>query len=94
MISCSNVYAAFKIGEKSTNPMEMYLADICTVSVNIAALPGMSIPCGIDSEGMPIGMQIIGNKFSEETIIKAAYAYEQATNFRDKYKPTFKGGNK
>ena len=73
---------AFKIGEKSTNPMEMYLADICTVSVNIAGLPGMSIPCGIDSEGMPIGMQIIGNKFCEETIIKAAYAYEQETKFR------------
>ncbi len=87
---------AFKIGEKSTNPMEMYLADICTVSVNIAGLPGMSIPCGVDSQGLPIGMQIIGNKFSEETIIKAAYAYEQATNFREKYKPTFKreGGAK
>ena len=85
---------AFKIGEKSTNPMEMYLADICTVSVNIAGLPGMSIPCGIDSEGMPIGMQIIGNKFCEETIIKAAYAYERETKFREKYKPTFKGGAK
>ena len=85
---------AFKLGERSTNPMEMYLADICTVSVNIAGLPGMSVPCGIDSQGLPIGMQIIGNKFSEETIIKAAYAYEQATDFRDKYKPTFKGGNK
>ena len=85
---------AFKLGERSTNPMEMYLADICTVSVNIAGLPGMSVPCGVDSQGLPIGMQIIGNKFSEETIIKAAYAYEQATNFREKYKPTFKGGNK
>ena len=83
---------AFKLGERSTNPMEMYLADICTVSVNIAGLPGISVPCGVDSQGLPIGMQIIGNKFSEETIIKAAYTYEQATNFRDKYKPTFKGG--
>lgn len=83
---------AFKIGEKSTNPMEMYLADICTVSVNIAGLPGISIPCGVDSQGLPIGMQIIGNKFDEETIIKTAYAYEQETNFHDKYKPTFKGG--
>lgn len=85
---------AFKIGEKSTNPMEMYLADICTVSINIAGLPGMSIPCGVDSQGLPIGMQIIGKKFSEETIIKAGYAFEQATNFREKYKPTFKGGTK
>ena len=83
---------AFKLGERSTNPMEMYLADICTVSVNIAGLPGRSVPCGVDSQGLPIGMQIIGSKFSEETIIKAAYAYEQATNFREKYKPTFKGG--
>ena len=83
---------AFKLGERSTNPMEMYLADICTVSVNIAGLPGISVPCGVDSQGLPIGMQIIGNKFSEETIIKAAYAFEQATNFRKKYKPTFKGG--
>jgi len=81
---------AFKIGEKSTNPMEMYLADICTVSVNIAGLPAISIPCGVDSQGLPIGMQIIGNKFEEETILKAAYAYEQETNFRSIYKPEFK----
>ena len=83
---------AFKLGERSTNPMEMYLADICTVSVNIAGLPGISVPCGVDSQGLPIGMQIIGNKFSEETIIKAAYAFEQKIDFRKKYKPTFKGG--
>ena len=81
---------AFKIGEKSTNPMEMYLADICTVSVNIAGLPGISVPCGVDSQGMPIGMQLIGNKFQEETILNAAYTYEQATNFRANYKPEFK----
>ena len=80
---------AFNIGEKSNNPMEMYLADICTVSVNIAGLPAMSIPCGIDSEGMPVGMQLIGNKFDEETILKTAYAYEQSENFREKYKPQF-----
>ena len=83
---------AFKIGEKSNNPLEMYLADICTVSVNIAGLPGISIPCGVDSKGMPIGMQLIGNKFCEETILNAAYTYEQATNFRQNYQPTFNGG--
>ena len=55
----------------------MYLSDICTVSVNIAGLPGISIPCGKDKEGMPIGMQIIGKQFAEETILSAAYAYEQ-----------------
>ena len=83
---------AFGIGEKSNNPLEMYLADICTVSVNIAGLPGISIPCGIDSEGMPIGMQLIGNKFQEETILNAAYSFEQEYKFREKYKPQFKGG--
>ena len=80
---------AFKIGEKSNNPLEMYLSDICTVSVNIAGLPGMSIPCGVDSQGLPIGMQLIGNKFDEETLIKAAHAYERKTEFRNKYKPSF-----
>ena len=83
---------AFEIGTKSSNPLEMYLADICTVSVNIAGLPGISIPCGVDSNEMPIGMQLIGQKFSEETLIKAAYAFEQKIKFRENYKPTFKGG--
>ncbi len=85
---------AFDIGSKSNNPLEMYLADICTVSVNIAGLPGISVPCGVDKEGMPIGMQLIGNKFCEETILNAAYTYEQAVNFRENYKPEFKGGIK
>ena len=81
---------SFDIGSKSNNPLEMYLADICTVSVNIAGLPGISIPCGVDKQGMPIGMQLIGNKFCEETILNAAYTYEQAFKFREKYKPEFK----
>ncbi len=81
---------AFNIGEKSSNPLEMYLADICTVSVNIAGLPGISIPCGVDKEGMPIGMQLIGQKFSEETLLNAAYTFEQAIKFRENYKPELK----
>ena len=81
---------AFGIGEKSNNPLEMYLADICTVPVNIAGLPGISVPCGVDKNNMPIGMQLIGNYFSEETLLNAAYTYEKATNFREKYKPEFK----
>ena len=85
---------AFGIGEKSDNPLEMYLADICTVSVNIAGLPGISIPSGVDSKGMPIGMQLIGNRFQEETILNAAYSFEQETKFREKYEPEFKGGAK
>lgn len=78
---------AFEIGAKSSNPMEMYLSDICTVSTNIAGVPAISIPCGVDSNNMPIGMQLIGNYFDEETILNAAYTYEQATNFRSKYRP-------
>ncbi|HBC84833.1 MAG TPA: Asp-tRNA(Asn)/Glu-tRNA(Gln) amidotransferase GatCAB subunit A [Clostridiales bacterium] len=81
---------AFKIGEKSNNPLEMYLADICTVPINIAGLPAISIPCGVDGNGMPIGMQLIGNKFQEEKILNVAYTYEQATNFRETYKPKFR----
>ena len=80
---------AFEFNSKSS-PLEMYLADICTVPVNVAGLPGISIPCGVDSKGMPIGMQLIGKKFAEETILNAAYTYEQATNFRANYKPEFK----
>ena len=82
---------AFKIGEKSSNPLEMYLADICTVPVNIGGLPGISVPCSLDSKGMPIGFQLVGKPFSEETLLRAAYSYEQNTNFREN-KPTFKGG--
>ena len=81
---------AFDIGSKTTNPLEMYLSDICTVSVNIAGLPGISIPCGVDSQGMPVGMQLIGNKFCEETILNAAYTFEQKIKFRENYKPEFK----
>jgi len=81
---------AFEIGTRSNNPLEMYLADICTVSVNIAGLPGISVPCGVDKSGMPIGMQLIGNKFQEETILNAAYTYEQAIKFRENFKPEFK----
>ena len=81
---------AFKIGEKTDNPLEMYLADICTVSVNVAGLPGISLPCGIDKEGLPIGMQLIGNRFEEETLLNFAYTFEQEYKFREKYKPEFK----
>ncbi len=79
---------AFEIGTRSNNPLEMYLADICTVSVNIAGLPGISVPCGVDSKQMPIGMQLIGNRFAEETILNAAYTFEQEYRFRDKFQPS------
>ena len=90
LITPTSPTVAFDMGAKSSNPLEMYLADICTVSINIAGVPAISIPCGVDKAGMPIGMQIIGKQFSEETILNAAYTYEQKTKFRDRYKPEFK----
>lgn len=80
---------AFKIGEKSNNPLEMYLADLYTVPINIAGVPAISIPCGVDSNNLPIGMQLIGKHFDEETLFRVAYAFEQDYNFREKYKPEF-----
>ena len=90
LITPTSPSVAYEIGTKSTNPLEMYLADLCTVSVNIAGLPGMSIPCGVDKNGMPIGMQLIGKPFDEETLIRAAYTYEQEVKFRENHKPTFR----
>ena len=81
---------AFKIGEKNNNPLEMYMADICTVPVNIGGLPGMSLPCKLDSNGLPIGFQLIAKPFNEEAIFRAAYTFEQECDFRNKFKPTFK----
>ena len=90
LITPTSPTVAYKIGEKSNNPLEMYLADLCTVSVNIAGLPGISIPCGVDSSGLPIGLQLIGHPFEEETILQAAYTYEQEIKFRENHKPEFK----
>src|SRR5699024_2386245 len=81
---------AFKIGSKTNNPLEMYMADICTVSVNIAGVPAISLPAGVDKNNLPIGMQLIGNSFEEEKILNAAYKFEQKLNFREKYKPDFR----
>jgi aspartyl-tRNA(Asn)/glutamyl-tRNA(Gln) amidotransferase subunit A len=69
---------AFKIGEKSSNPLEMYLADIFTLPLSLAGMCGIVVPCGM-SDGMPVGLQIMGGAFAEPTILRAAYAYEQAT---------------
>jgi aspartyl-tRNA(Asn)/glutamyl-tRNA(Gln) amidotransferase subunit A len=70
----------FKIGEKMDGPLQMYLSDVCTLPINIAGLPAISIPAGF-GDSLPIGMQIIGKPFSEETILKIAYAYQQATEW-------------
>ena len=74
---------AFKIGEMIDDPLQMYLQDICTVPLNLAGLPGISIPCGYSSKHMPIGLQIIGKALDEATILRAAYTYEQSQNFRN-----------
>jgi aspartyl-tRNA(Asn)/glutamyl-tRNA(Gln) amidotransferase subunit A len=70
---------AFKLGEKSEDPLQMYLSDIYTISVNLAGLPAISVPCGLSKAGLPIGMQLIGRAFEEETLLRAAHAYEQST---------------
>ena len=75
---------AFKFGEKSKNPVEMYLEDIYTVPVNIAGLPGISVPGGFDNDGMPIGMQFISKAFDEETLLQIAYTFEQNTDYHKK----------
>jgi aspartyl-tRNA(Asn)/glutamyl-tRNA(Gln) amidotransferase subunit A len=73
----------FKIGEKTDDPLQMYLSDVCTIPVNIAGVPAISVPAGF-AGGLPIGMQVIGKHFGEETILKVAYAYEQATEWHKK----------
>ncbi len=78
--------AAFKIGEKIDDPLTMYLSDIFTLSANLAGIPGMSVPCGFSKDGLPIGLQIMGNHFNEEMILRVAYGFEQATEFH-KRKP-------
>lgn len=71
----------FKLGEKLTDPLTMYLSDIFTISVNLAGVPAMALPCGFTQSGLPIGMQLIGRAFAEETIFQAAYTYEQETEW-------------
>ncbi|WHZ20960.1 MAG: Asp-tRNA(Asn)/Glu-tRNA(Gln) amidotransferase GatCAB subunit A [Nitrospira sp.] len=75
---------AFKFGEKSQDPLQMYLSDIYTISANLAGLPAIALPCGFSKAGLPIGLQLIGRPFEEETLLRGAHAYEQATNWRKK----------
>jgi aspartyl-tRNA(Asn)/glutamyl-tRNA(Gln) amidotransferase subunit A len=72
---------AFKIGENTDDPLTMYLSDIFTLSANLAGIPGLSVPCGFSGDGLPIGLQLMGNYFAEPTILNAAYCFEQATEF-------------
>ncbi len=76
---------AFKIGEKSADPLQMYLSDIFTISCNLAGLPGMSLPCGFTSAGLPVGLQILGRPFGEETVLRTGYHYEQSAEWHRKH---------
>ena len=75
---------AFKAGEKVDDPLSMYLSDLMTIPVNLAGLPGLSLPCGFDDQGMPIGLQIIGNALREDLLFEVGYAYEQATEWHNR----------
>lgn len=78
LISPTAPSVAFKLGDKTEDVLAMYMSDICTIPINLAGIPALSMPCGL-SEGMPIGLQIMGQPFAEGTVLRAAYAYEQAT---------------
>ena len=76
--------AAFKIGEKANDPLQMYLSDIYTISANLASICGLSVPCGFTSDNLPIGLQLLGQPFGEETLLQVAHAYEQATDWHQR----------
>jgi len=84
ILTPSTPSSAFKIGEKSSDPVSMYLNDIFTVPVNLAGLPGISIPAGLDKNGYPLGLQIIGKPFDEQNILNIAYSMEEKINFKNK----------
>ena len=78
---------AFRIGEKTGDPLQMYLSDVFTLSVNLAGICGLSLPCGFDAGGLPIGLQVMGPALGEERILRVAYAYEQATDWHTRRPP-------
>ena len=80
LVTPTSPVVAFPIGEKAADPVQMYLIDVCTLPINIAGLPAMSVPCGF-SEGLPVGMQLIGPQLAEERLLNIAYTYEQATEW-------------
>ena len=82
ILTPSTPSSAFKIGDKSNDPVSMYLNDIFTVPVNLAGLPGISIPAGLDKKGYPLGLQIIGKSFDEQNILNIAYSMEDKINFK------------
>ena len=86
LVTPTSPVVAFAVGEKTGDPLQMYLIDVCTLPVNIAGLPALSVPCGF-SEGMPVGMQLIGPHLSEATLLRVGHAYEQATEWHGRQPP-------
>jgi aspartyl-tRNA(Asn)/glutamyl-tRNA(Gln) amidotransferase subunit A len=84
MITPTAPTTAFRIGERTEDPLTMYLSDIFTISANLAGIPAISLPCGFSSGNLPVGLQLIGPSLDEETVLRAAYAYEQATGWHKK----------
>jgi aspartyl-tRNA(Asn)/glutamyl-tRNA(Gln) amidotransferase subunit A len=78
---------AFRLGERAADPVQMYLSDIYTIAVNLAGLPGMSIPCGFDGKGLPVGLQLIGNHFSESRMLNVAHRYQLASDWHERMPP-------
>ncbi len=84
MVTPTSPTAAFKIGDKVSDPLQMYLSDIFTISINLAGVPAISTPCGYTAAGLPVGFQIIGKHFDEETVLRVSYAHEQSTDWHVK----------
>ncbi|MCJ7665858.1 MAG: amidase family protein, partial [Actinobacteria bacterium] len=82
LISPTSPTTAFKLGERTEDPLTMYLSDICTIPANLAGLPAVSIPAGLSGDGLPIGLQIMGNRSREDNVIRAAYSLEKAIGFK------------
>jgi aspartyl-tRNA(Asn)/glutamyl-tRNA(Gln) amidotransferase subunit A len=89
LLTPTTPFTAFKLGEKVADPLQMYLADVFTVSCNMAGLPGLSLPCGFDSQGLPIGLQLLGRAFDEQTLLRIARAYERETAWHQRTPPGF-----
>ena len=86
LITPTSPAVPFKIGEKTDDPLQMYLSDICTLPMNIAGIPAISIPAGF-VDGLPVGLQIVGKPLSEETLLRVAFAYEQSTDWHKRKPP-------
>ena len=86
ILTPSTPSSAFKIGEKTNDPVSMYLNDIFTVPVNLAGLPALSLPAGLDKQGHPLGLQLIGNSLDEQRILNIGYAFEKSCGFKNQIK--------